>query len=194
MNSQYNSFFHFKVPRLKNKYLSDVWAILNYLPNTAGVYLLTETNLNVRYVGSSINVRSRAISYMYPSSQSFEKCLFNELDTRFIKIELLQDCDGMNMEDLRKAEAYWINKLNTFYPNGLNKGTASKGTGKICMVSYNKRRQEVIAKGACYQILNFSKRLDFYLEALEKTPDNPAWSYIILKNKRTPIFELSNKG
>lgn len=187
------NFVNFLGPTLLGCLIDDIWIdTLKHLPEGPGVYLLTETKLNMRYVGSSVNVRLRAKGHLHPTSETYRRALFLNANPRYITIEVLESFDEISVKDLRERESYWINTLNTVYPNGLNVNSPKKGT-----VFYSSRDYIKLVRAAenitpCFQLLKFSERLDFFVEMIRKTPVRRGWLNnpnlpVSIKNQRTKL-------
>lgn len=187
----------FKSPVIIGCYVEDVLSSkLAHLPTGAGVYLITESRLGMKYVGSSINVRSRAQQHLHPNSETFRKSVFLDANPRYMTIELLEDCAGMEIKPLREREKYWINKLDTTYPKGLNTGSPAKGANYCMKKVYTANKSEEKMK-PCYQLMRFSERMDFYIETLNNTPVNKNWFSAPrlldgVKNQRAKYSHLSH--
>lgn len=177
-------YIEFKSPALVGCFLSDVWKEFNYLPEHAGIYLLTDTNLNKQYVGSSLNVRGRVVSYLMPNSETYKKVLFSDVNPRYIKVSLLEDCENFTLDELREREQYWINELNTLYPNGLNTYLATKGKVGRDMKPHLKLSKGFNNLTPCYHLLKFSFRFDYFVEKVKLTPINHNWFFDNRKPRR----------
>lgn len=165
----------FKSPVLVGCYYDDIWTFLYRLPRHAGVYLLTDKDRNLKYVGSSVNVRSRCASYFHPNSPAYRRILFLDINPIRLKFELLEDCNGMEIPEIRKRETWWIRKLGTCYPGGLNVNTPAKGGKLLSQGPYIKFVKGCEKVTPCYQLLKFSYRIAFYYDMVKSTPSNPTW-------------------
>jgi hypothetical protein len=167
----------FKSPVIVGCYLEDVFSHLSHLPDHEGVYLLTDTVSGLRYVGSSVNVRRRTANYFHPTGLSYKQYNFRDINPRNLSIEMIEDCKGMDLKDLRGRELHWITQLNTFYPNGLNINTPQKGGSSASVRGYLSEKRNGKDFPPCYQLLRFSERMDYFIELLHNTPMNPKWVY-----------------
>lgn len=163
----------FITPPIVGCYISDVWDNIAHLPEDGGVYLLTETKIGKQYVGSSINVRKRVLAYMMPNAEAYHKPLFIGVNPRYLKAELVEACNDTAI--LLQREAYWINKMNTGFPNGLN-AHSPKNQKSV----YGDKYYKVFLKNEynytpCYQLLKFTERLDFFIDKVNSTPINKKW-------------------
>ena len=99
-------------------------------PNTEGfIYELIYNNIPIKYVGittCSLKTRLRrhkeAIKYGKSSSKLYN--LLKDKNLELLDINKLETCKA---SELAEKEDYWINKLNTKYPYGLNKNKGGSG-------------------------------------------------------------------
>jgi hypothetical protein len=90
------------------------------LPETSGIYLITNIRTGLKCVGSSENVLHRAIMYYNPSGPDLKRLTFHDFYVEDLEITLLEDTNGILREERYIRELAWIKKLDTIYPNGLN--------------------------------------------------------------------------
>lgn len=93
------------------------------------VYCITNTITKKTYVGQTKRtLEKRLKSHLYEASVcKYNMYLHNSIRKHgpdAFTIELLEECDIMNVYD---KEKYWINKLNTIQPNGYNEHAGGKG-------------------------------------------------------------------
>lgn len=143
------------------------------MPNGAGIYLLKDKKSGLHYVGSSKSVKTRIVAYYRPDSPDYKKILFQELDPINFSMEILELVPDERL--LLEREQYWIDKLNTNYPNGLNVFTANiKNTKQLYCSEYKAYKKHVSQQGACWHLFNYLKRYLFYMENTNSIPTKPS--------------------
>lgn len=87
---------------------------------TCGIYKITNLINNMKYIGQSTWIEMRFNEHKNMSSHYTCRYLWNAFDKYGVdnfSFEILEEC---NENELQKRERYWIEKLNTLYPNGYN--------------------------------------------------------------------------
>lgn len=158
--------FHFQFKHKDRFEATPLYKKLSSLPDGMAVYKLTERNLNKVYVGSSVSVRQRCMGYFYPNSSDYAKTLFWDVNPRFIEIEILELV--YDYETLRDREHFWIAKLNTFFPFGLNVNKPADKTIGCYRAQYRDHLREIKSKGACWHFLNHLNRVLYFAEAANR--------------------------
>lgn len=83
-----------------------------------GVYMVTQLSTGMKYVGSTINIKQRRITYEKPSA--YRSSFLRSVDPSDLKFEVLCEYSSIEKKDLLIAELQWIAKMNTIHPNGFN--------------------------------------------------------------------------
>lgn len=105
---------------------------LNNIPNTSGIYMITNTINNKSYIGQSIHLRKRLTDHRcrshYSGDREYNKTFYRSIRKYGIEnftIQILEECDK---EFLDERETYWIEFYDT-YNNGYNETTGG-GSGQ----------------------------------------------------------------
>lgn len=100
-----------------------------------GVYRITNLINNLSYIGQSTDIEKRYERHKYNSTRKYFNSHFYKDIRKYgienFKLDILEEC----LEDqLKIRERYWIEKLNTMYPNGYNRSNGAEGISgwKIC--------------------------------------------------------------
>lgn len=88
-----------------------------------GVYKITNPEGKI-YIGASIDVKSRIKQYSLPSASKDGRTISESIKNHGYENHLFEIIEQCNPDELYKRESFWIDKLGTLSPNGLN---SSKG-------------------------------------------------------------------
>ena len=93
-----------------------------------GIYLITNIQNGMRYVGQSRHIEKRFIQHMVDDKKLNTKLGkdIQEYGAKNFTLTILEECD---LKELDNKERFWINKLNT-YPNEYN--MTPGGRDQVC--------------------------------------------------------------
>ena len=105
------------------KVLREAYLKVLDLPNSPGIYLLTNIRKDKSYVGSAKAIRSRLYGFILGNRHSNEELYRDRVNSEIIdwEISVLENIDVNDICSLEDREEYFIEKLNTYYPNGYNR-------------------------------------------------------------------------
>lgn len=95
----------------------------------SNIYVITNKINNKKYVGQSIDVEKRWSEHKYNSKRNTTIYLYNSMKKYGIDnftLEVIEENIPLQMIDSR--ESYWIEKLNTYRPEGYNLTLGGEGT------------------------------------------------------------------
>lgn len=93
------------------------------LPNSPGIYLLTNIKKDKSYVGSAKAIKSRLYGFVLGNRHSNEELYIDRTNSEITdwEISVLENISVDDICMLEEREEYFIEKLNTYYPNGYNR-------------------------------------------------------------------------
>ena len=102
------------------------------------IYRVWHTETGMSYIGQTRNTLNRRLTNLYaqkditPISTAIQEYGRDTFDAETLE-------ENVPLEHLDIRESYWIEKMNTIYPNGYNMESGGRKTFKAHCVSNNKR-------------------------------------------------------
>lgn len=90
------------------------------IPDSSGVYMLTQISTGMKYVGSTNDLKTRAGNYLN-KIKGKRSAILHDISEDDLTIELLEDCKYLNNQQRLQLELEWIIKIDSIYPKGFNK-------------------------------------------------------------------------
>jgi len=88
-----------------------------YLKHTCGIYLITNTLTNMKYVGQSVDIIERWKSHSSSKKSLLGAAIQSDGISNF-KFEVIEEC---SKELLNEREKFWIAHYDCIHPKGYNK-------------------------------------------------------------------------
>jgi len=134
---------------------------VSHLPEGPGLYLIYDKSTRLLYVGSSMNIRVRAMQYIR-GEVGYDRPLFSILHPINFTFYLLKSMPGSTKHELLSEELKHIEGLDTIYPNGLNSGLIIPAIDKEYCLRY-KRQIHSYLRGTshCHRLIIKMNRLAY---------------------------------
>lgn len=89
----------------------------------SGIYLIKHKASGLLYVGQARDIKARWERHQKGDTNRYLKQIVKEEGPEALQFSVLEE---LSIDQLNSREEFWINSLNTLYPNGLNLTSGGK--------------------------------------------------------------------
>lgn len=174
---------------------------LQEVPDTPGIYMITNMIDGKRYIGQSIHIRTRLKNHRcrshYSGDKEYDKVFYRAIRKYGIEnfsINILEECEK---EKLNEREVYWIKFYDT-YNNGYNKTSGGNNNlgdqGEEKHHNHKLTKEDVIDIRTRYNNHERKKEVyELYKDRINFTGFHKIWGGATWKNVMMEVYTEENK-